>query len=168
LSELAYQLREPFIIIYLVVGKGRNRSQIPPSIKCSGASPRRSNNRWRSSATRSGVAGPAIGTRTTPIAPSRGGPLPRRAGVPAREGGHGAAHRRPVDEDHAAGQRINPSAIDTRKRASRARRHGATARRKAARRDGGVPRCLLGFSPTLCARPKWAGPSTPPPAQRQR
>ena len=59
LSELADQLREPFIIIDLVVGKGRNRSQIPPSIKCSGASTRRSNNRWRSSAARSGVAGPA-------------------------------------------------------------------------------------------------------------
>ena len=45
---------------------------------------------------------------------------PRRADVPAREGGHGAAHRRPVDESHAAGERVNPAGIDRRQRARRA------------------------------------------------
>jgi probable F420-dependent oxidoreductase len=49
-----------------------------------------------------------------------GGRRPRRADVPAREHGHGAAHRRSLDENHAADQRINPIGVDLRQRAVRA------------------------------------------------
>jgi hypothetical protein len=47
-------------------------------------------------------------------------PAPRRADVPARESGHGAAHHRPVDKHHAAGEWVNPAGIERRQRARRA------------------------------------------------
>src|SRR5258708_6849067 len=40
-------------------------------------------------------------------APRGGGGRPLGADVPAGEGGHGAADRGPVDENHAAGQRLD-------------------------------------------------------------
>jgi probable F420-dependent oxidoreductase len=44
----------------------------------------------------------------------RDGGRTRGAHVPAREGGHGAADRRPVDEDYEGCQRVNPGGTDPR------------------------------------------------------